>query len=107
MVAHHANIAKNSTQHFDDFILNRIGILVLVYQNEMKTVLVLVQNFRVGIEQPPSFVQQVIEIHCTRFEQPFLVFHKQLRESFPAGEQFFFNKIGVIGQILWTNQLVF
>ena len=50
IITNHAYVFMSSTQEFDDFILGRIGILILINHNVTELVLVFVQGIRMVFE---------------------------------------------------------
>ena len=59
-------------------ILRDIGVLILIHQNELESVLVLAEHVRMFPKQPDVFQQQVAEVGCVKNLQPFLISRIQL-----------------------------
>ncbi|MCY1537236.1 hypothetical protein D9M68_727250 [compost metagenome] len=68
IITHHTDIFRYRSQHFYNFILCGIGILVLIDHYILELVLVFSQYFRLCFQQFVHFKQQVIKVHCTVFK---------------------------------------
>ena len=64
IVAHHAEVLIFSCQQLNEAELGRICILVLIYHNVFKPLLIILQHIGIGTEQINRLKDQIIEIQC-------------------------------------------
>ena len=64
IVAHHAEVLIFSCQQLNEAELGRICILVLIYHNVLKPLLIILQHIGIGTEQINRLKDQIIEIQC-------------------------------------------
>ena len=57
VVTDHANVFVSGSEEFDDFVLSRVGILVLIYQDITEFVLIFMEAIGVILEQIIEFKQ--------------------------------------------------
>ena len=65
-VAHNTNVVMLCTEHKNNFILRDVGVLVLIYQNMLKALLVHTKNIGVLLEELHRTHEQIVKVHCPR-----------------------------------------
>ena len=74
VVTDHAEVAVPGCQKTDQLELGVVGILVLIHHDIAEAVLVVLQHFRMGVEQVHGLHQKVVKIQGVVLLQDFLVF---------------------------------
>ena len=62
IITDHTEISVLCRQQTDKLELNRVRILILIHHNVLKTILVIIQYFRIGFEKFNSFEKQIVKI---------------------------------------------
>ena len=63
-IAHNANIVVLCTKHKNNFVLGNVGVLVFVYQNVLKALLVHTKHIGMLLEELHGTHEQIVEVHC-------------------------------------------
>ena len=62
IITDHTEIPVLCRQQTDKLELNRVRILILIHHNVLKTILVIIQYFRIGFEKFNGFEEQIVKI---------------------------------------------
>ena len=118
IVTYYAKVMVSIGKHFDDTVLNMVGVLILIHHNIFESVLIFQQYFLICPEKFQSVQKKIIKIHGVILLQLNLVFPENIVNSLvfkiivlSASETFsvqpsFLAAADNTQQVLWTELLV-
>src|SRR5690606_12383238 len=107
IVANNTQVFIKRSQLFYNKVLAEISILILIYQQVLKLMLVFVTHIRKITQQYIGFVKQIAKLHCARFEKTQIVFIINLYCFRPPAHFIVAHYFGIFPVRFRRNEIVF